>query len=324
VIVGDHLWTLALALILDAIVGDPDWLWRRLPHPVVGVGRFVGWMDRTWNRADVSAGRRKGAGVFAIVVVVAVAATVGWFIEALIDTAEHDWSAPFIVVLVAVLLAGRSLYDHVAAVAGAYASDGLAAAQHALARIVGRDPESLDEAGLSRAAIESLAENFSDGVVAPAFWFALLGLPGLFAYKAINTADSMIGHRSPRHRDFGWASARLDDLANLLPARLSAGAIAVAAPLAGGAIAAAFRVVGADASNHRSPNAGWPEAAMAGALGVSLSGPRSYDGMVGDEPYLNASGRAPAIGDIRRALRVYTGAWVLVFLAVFVGSLFFL
>jgi adenosylcobinamide-phosphate synthase len=161
-------------------------------------------------------------------------------------------------------------------------------------------------------------------VVAPAFWFALLGLPGLFAYKAINTADSMIGHRSPSHCDFGWASARLDDIANLLPARLSAIAIAVAAPLAGGAIGAAFRLVGADARNHRSPNAGWPEAAMAGALGVSLSGPRSYDGVVGDEPYLNASGTAPAIGDIRRALRVYTGAWALVFLVAFVGSLFFL
>jgi adenosylcobinamide-phosphate synthase len=311
-------------LILDAIVGDPEWLWRRLPHPVVAVGRLIEWMDRTWNRADLSAGRRKGAGVFAIVVVVAVAATVGWFIERLLSPAEHDWSAPFIVVLVAVLLAGRSLYDHVAAVAAAYESDGLAAARRTLPSIVGRDPESLDEAGLSRAAIESLAENFSDGVVAPAFWFALLGLPGLFAYKAINTADSMIGHRSPSHCDFGWASARLDDIANLLPARLSAIAIAVAAPLAGGAIGAAFRLVGADARNHRSPNAGWPEAAMAGGLDVSLSGPRSYDGVVGDEPYLNASGTAPAIGDIRRALRVYTGAWALVFLVAFVGSLFFL
>jgi adenosylcobinamide-phosphate synthase len=245
-------------------------------------------------------------------------------IERLLDPAENGWTALVLVVLVAVVLAGRSLHDHVAAVATAYESAGITAGRGAVAKIVGRDPEGLDEAGLSRAAIESLAENFSDGVVAPAFWFALFGLPGLFAYKAINTADSMIGHRSPRHRDFGWASARLDDLANRLPARLSAVAIAMAAPLAGGAIAGAFRVVRADAREHRSRNAGWPEAAMAGALGVSLSGPRSYDGIVGDEPYLNEGGRVPAVGDVRRALRVYTGAWALVFSAAFVGSLFFL
>jgi len=324
VISGDHLWILALALILDAIVGDPDWLWRRLPHPVVVVGRLIDWTDRSWNDADLSAARRKSAGVVAIAVVVAVSAAVGWLIERLLDPAEYDWTGPVFVAVVAVLLAGRSLYDHVAAVAAAYESDGIVAARRAVARIVGRDPDGLDEAGLSRAAIESLAENFSDGVVAPAFWFALLGLPGLFAYKAINTADSMIGHRTERHRDFGWASARLDDFVNWLPARLSAGAIAVAAPLAGGAISTAFRVVGAEASNHRSPNAGWPEAAMAGTLGVSLSGPRSYDGGVGDEPYLNGGGRAPTIGDIRRALRVYTSAWGLVFLVAFVGSLFFL
>jgi len=321
---GDHLWILALALILDAIVGDPDWLWRRLPHPVVVIGRAIDWTDRTWNDADFSAGRRKGASIVAVAILVVFAATVGWLLERLLDPAEYDWTGPAFVVVVAILLAGRSLYDHVAAVAAAYGSDGIVAARRAVARIVGRDPDDLDEAGLSRAAIESLAENFSDGVVAPAFWFALLGLPGLFAYKAINTADSMIGHRSPRHRDFGWASARLDDLVNWLPARLSAGAIAVAAPLAGGAISTAFRVVGADANNHRSPNAGWPEAAMAGALGVSLSGPRSYDGGVGTEPYLNGGGREPGINDIRRALRVYTGAWGVVFFVVMLAALLFL
>jgi adenosylcobinamide-phosphate synthase len=214
------------------------------------------------------------------------------------------------------MLAGRSLYDHVAAVAVAFERHGLAAARAAIKKIVGRDPESLDEAGLSRAAIESAAENFSDGLVAPALWFALLGLPGMLACKAINTADSMIGHRSPRYRDFGWATARLDDLVNWPAARLSGLLIALAAPLAGGAIGEALRTMFADARKHRSPNGGWPEAAMAGALGIRLLGPRTYGGSVADDPFLNAAGRDATPADIWRALRVYLGAWAIFFLAV--------
>jgi adenosylcobinamide-phosphate synthase len=322
VIAGDHLWILALALVLDAIVGDPDWLWRRLPHPVVAIGRLVGALDRAWNREDLPSGCRKAAGIVALLVVVAVTAAIGLIIEKLFSSVFYGWILT--IVVVAVVLAGRSLYNHVAAVAAAYEREGVGAARRAVARIVGRDPENLDEAGIIRAAIESAAENFSDGLVAPAFWFALLGLPGLLAYKAINTADSMIGHRSPRHRDFGWASARLDDLANWLPARLSAAAIALAAPVSGGTIGAAFQVLREDGKKHRSPNAGWPEAAMAGALGVSLSGPRSYGGVLGEEPYLNGGGSVPTADDIRRALRVYAGAWALVFVVACVVSLLFL
>ncbi len=180
--------------------------------------------------------------------------------------------------------------------------------------IVGRDPESLDDSGVARAAIESCAENFSDGVVAPVFWLALLGLPGLFAYKAINTADSMIGHRTSRHRDFGWAAARLDDLLNLAPARLAGVLVALVAPVAGGSMIAAVKIMWRDARKHRSPNAGWPESAMAGALGVALAGPRRYGETVVDDLFLNAEGRANAApDDIGRALKILIAACALEF-----------
>ena len=178
--------------------------------------------------------------------------------------------------------------------------------------IVGRDPDQLDEAGVCRAAIESCAENFSDGVVAPVFWLALLGLPGLIAYKAINTADSMIGHRSPRYESFGWAAARLDDLVNLIPARLSGLLVAIVAPIAGGTTGTALRVMWRDAAKHRSPNAGWPESAMAGALGLALAGPRRYGERIVDDPFLNAEARKDAMpGDIGRALDLLVAACLL-------------
>jgi adenosylcobinamide-phosphate synthase len=178
--------------------------------------------------------------------------------------------------------------------------------------IVGRDPALLDEAGVCRAAIESCAENFSDGVVAPVFWLALLGLPGLIAYKAINTADSMIGHRTERHDSFGWAAARLDDLVNLIPARLSALLLAIAAPIAGGSVNTSLRVVKRDASKHRSPNAGWPESAMAGALGLALAGPRRYAEHLVADPFLNAEATKEAVpDDIDRALDLYAAACVI-------------
>ena len=178
--------------------------------------------------------------------------------------------------------------------------------------IVGRDPKQLDEAGVCRAAIESCAENFSDGVVAPVFWLALLGLPGLIAYKAINTADSMIGHRTERHESFGWAAARLDDLVNLIPARLSATLLAVAAPIAGGSVGKSLKVVRRDATQHRSPNAGWPESAMAGALGLALAGPRRYAEHMVEDPFLNAEATRQAVpDDIGRALNLYTAACVI-------------
>jgi len=311
---GDRFWLLAAALILDAVVGDPGAIWRRMPHPVAALGTLVGALDQRLNRDAGSAFARRALGVAALAIVVAVATAVGIALEIALAAIPYGWIGT--VVVTAILLAGRALYDHVAAVAAAFA-DGLPTARTAVARIVGRDPESLDEPGICRAAIESTAENFSDGVVAPALWFLLLGLPGLLAYKAINTADSMIGHLTARHRDFGWAAARLDDLVNWPAARLAGLLIALAAPLAGGSPTNALRLMAADAGKHRSPNAGWPEGAMAAALGIALAGPRTYGGKTVNDPYMNETGRHAATPDeIRRALRVYIGAIVLSFVLI--------
>jgi len=305
-----RLWLLAAAFVLDALVGDPDWLWRRLPHPVVLFGLLIGWLDRRLNREADRPGRRRAMGVAATLAIVAVSAGAGAALEwtlLLIPYGEIG-----IVVIAAMLLAQNSLVRHVARVGRALGAMGLEAGRQAVSAIVGRDPERLDKAGVARAAIESGAENFSDGVVAPALWFGLLGLPGLLAYKAINTADSMIGHRTPRHEAFGWAAARLDDFVNLPASRLSAVLISLAAPLAGGRPGPSFVTAFFDAHHHRSPNAGWPEAAMAGALGVALAGERWYGGKRVVEPYLNPQGRMDAgPGDIARSVRVLWGAWAL-------------
>ena len=222
------------------------------------------------------------------------------------------------VIMASSLLAQKSLDEHVSAVAVALENDGVVGGRSAVSHIVGRDPDALDEAGVSRAAIESLAENFSDGVVAPAFWLAVGGLPGIAIYKAVNTADSMIGHRTPRHEAFGWAAARLDDLINLPASRLSAMLLAGAAFFVPGASAShAWTTVRRDASHHRSPNAGWPEAAVAGALGLALAGPRHYGGTLVDDATMGKGGRrAATAGDIRRALALYRVAdWLLIGLA---------
>ena len=314
----DHFWWLALALAIDAIVGDPDFLWRRAPHPVAILGALVDLLDRLLNRPTLSAAWRYVLGAIALLIVVEIAALAGLALQWLFTLAPHGWIGT--VVIAAMLLAGRSLYDHVAAVSTAFRTGGLDAARLAVSRIVGRDPASLDEARICRAAIESAAENFSDGVVAPAFWFLLLGLPGLFAYKAINTADSMIGHLTDRHRAFGRAAARLDDLVNMPASRIAGGLIALAAPFAGGGVATSLRLMVAEARKHRSPNAGGPEAAMAAALGLALAGPRRYGGIIVSDPFLNQSGRREARPeDIDRVLRVYlaanAGLFVLVALA---------
>ena len=312
---ADALLILVVALLADAVIGDPERLWRRLPHPVVWMGMLIGALDRRLNRAAWPGARRRLLSIGALVVAVAAAGLAGAAIEAGLRLLPGHVAS--IGLVASILIAKNSLYRHVAAVATAFDAGGLAAARRAVSLIVGRDPDSLDEAGVCRAAIETTAENFSDGVVAPAFWFALLGLPGLAAYKAVNTADSMIGHLSERHRDFGWAAARFDDLANLVPARLSGLAIALAAPLAGGSFREALRSMRRDARLHRSPNAGWPEAAMAGALGLALAGPRRYGARIVDDPYLNAEGRVDAgPDDIRRALGVFIGAALVLGLAV--------
>lgn len=307
---ADALAILVAALALDALVGDPDAVWRRLPHPVVLMGGLIARLDRGLNRDRDRPLARRLRGVLAVILLVAAAAGLGLALETLARRLPGgEWG---LALLASTLIAQRSLYEHVARVRDAFRKGGLAAARRAVAMIVGRDPESLDEAGVCRAAIESCAENVSDGVVAPAFWFALAGLPGLAAYKAVNTADSMIGHRTPRYEAFGWAAARLDDLLNWVPARLSGLLLALAAPIAGGRVGAAVAVMARDAPLHRSPNAGWPEAAMAGALEVALAGPRRYGARVVDDPFLNPAARREAgPADLARALRVMAAACLL-------------
>lgn len=298
------------ALAFDALIGDPDWLWRRLPHPVVLIGSLIGFLDRTLNRENWSPPKRKSAGGGGVVLLVAISGLIGLCIEAALPQTLIGNLA--LGLIASVLIAQRSLYQHVARVRAAFDEGGIAAARGAVSMIVGRDPDPLDEAGVSRAAIESCAENFCDGVVAPVFWLALLGLPGLIAYKAINTADSMIGHRTARHESFGWAAAKLDDLVNLIPARLSGLLLALVAPVANGAVMKALTIMSSDAQKHRSPNAGWPESAMAGALGLALAGPRRYGEHVVDDVFLNADARRDATpADIRRALKVYVAACAL-------------
>ena len=307
---GSGLFIVVAALGFDALIGDPDWLWRRLGHPVALIGALIGVLDRRLNREDRSQQQRKLAGIASTAAMVAVSVSVGVLVQTTVQ--QLPMGNIMLALIASIFIAQRSLYQHVAGVRSAFAEGGLAGARKVVARIVGRDPEQLDEAGVCRAAIESCAENFSDGVVAPVFWLALLGLPGLIAYKTINTADSMIGHRTERYKSYGWTAARLDDLVNLVPARLSALLLASAAPIAGGTISNSLKVVKRDASKHRSPNAGWPESAMAGALGVALAGPRSYATHMVEDPFLNAEATSPAVpDDIGRALDLYTAACVI-------------
>ena len=301
---------LLAALVLDRIVGDPDWLWRRISHPVVVFGMAIGFVDRRWNRPADPPGRRRRNGRVAIAGLLLAAALGGWAVSHFLSRLGIA-GVMLEAVVVAIFLAQKSLADHVGAVAGGLRSGGLAGGRKAVSMIVGRDPEALDEAGVSRAAIESLAENFSDGIVAPALWYAVFGLPGLMVYKMLNTADSMIGHLNDRHRDFGRAAARLDDFANWPAARLAAVLIAAGAGLAKGAPAMrrALEQALTDSGLHRSPNAGWPEAAMAGGLGLTLGGPRRYGGELVMEASLNGSGRRDAgAGDISNALIVFRRA----------------
>jgi adenosylcobinamide-phosphate synthase len=293
-----------LALLIEAVVGYPDRLVGAIGHPVTWMGRLIGWLDASLNHAEASNASRRAAGAVALAIVVVVSVAVAYVVEhGLLLVPLGILPAA---VVASTLIAQRSLHQHVAGVAAALEQDGLAAGRAAVAKIVGRDPQVLDEAGVARAAIESLAENFSDGIVAPVFWMALAGLPGAAAYKAINTADSMVGHRTPRHEAFGFAAARVDDLVNLPASRLSALLIIAAAALSGRA--AAWRAVMRDARHHRSPNAGYPEAAFAGALGLALAGPRVYGGVEVEDAVMGNGRRAATAADIRAALALYRRA----------------
>lgn len=310
---------LALALLIDRVVGDPPAVWARVPHPVVVFGKAIAFCDRNFNHSGAPDAIRRRNGVIAIMALLCLSLFVGGMLKG-IFAAFGPPGFVLEVLVVAVLLAQKSLADHVGAVAAGLRADGLEGGRRAVSLIVGRDPATLDAPAICRAAIESLAENFADGVVAPAFWYAVLGLPGILAYKMLNTADSMIGHKNEKYRDFGWASARLDDFANWPAARFSAFVIAFATLFSQGVTAAgrSLSVALRDAGLHRSPNSGWPEAAMAGALDIQLTGPRIYGGQRVSEPMINGAGRAVATAmDIEDGVKVfYAACHVLIGLAV--------
>ena len=282
------------ALLLDAVMGEPKFLWSRMPHPAVLMGRAVGFAESRLNIGE----HRRLKGALAMIGLAGLALGLGWIIRTVPDYGVIE------VIVAAILLAQKSLVQHVQAVGNALRLS-LGDGRRAVAMIVGRDTGAMDSAAVSRAAIESAAENFSDGVIAPAFWFLIGGLPGLMLYKVTNTADSMIGHRTPRYAEFGWAAARFDDLLNLVPARLTALLIAVVQGCWG-----AGSVIMRDAALHRSPNAGWPEAAMGVALKLSLSGPRSYGGVMTDFPFVYPEGRRDAgPGDIDASVAILWRSW---------------
>lgn len=285
---------LILGMLLDAVLGEPRWLWSRVPHPAVRMGRLIGWCDTKFNKGA----HRRLMGFMTIAELCVAAGILGWLIQ-LVPGYILD------VIILAILLAQKSLVDHVQAVGDALRLS-VGDARRSVARIVGRDTKDMDGSSVARSAIESAAENLSDGVIAPIFWFAVAGLPGLLIYKVTNTADSMIGYRTEKHEEFGWASAKLDDLLNLFPARLTALLIwaVTSRPNAQDIIR--------EAPLHRSPNAGWPEAAMAHGLGIALSGPRSYDGEVRDYPFVNDDGKHVLdADDIDRTVAALWKTWAL-------------
>ncbi|NVO24490.1 adenosylcobinamide-phosphate synthase CbiB [Donghicola mangrovi] len=293
---------LIVAMILDAVFGEPEALWNRLPHPAVLMGRTIDWADKRFNTGDNK--RQKGVIALGLLILfwgaIAVAlSSLGWIAQ---------------IIGAAILLAQKSLVDHVAEVATGL-TQSITRGRRAVSMIVGRDTATLDEPAVARAAIESAAENFSDGVIAPAFWFLIGGLPGIVIYKLVNTGDSMIGHRTPRHEQFGWAAARLDDVLNWIPARLSAVLILLTHGRPD-----LWRGLPTEARQHRSPNAGWPESAMARVLNVALSGPRAYHGQMLDFPWVHPAGdRTPGPAQINAACGALWRAWVgMVLLAVVV------
>ena len=281
------------ALLLDATFGEPRWLWDRMTHPAVLMGRLVGWCDTRFNRE----GALKLKGTLVAAGLLLTGLVMGWLIHLIPDHGGLE------ALSVAILLAQKSLVDHVRAVASALRRS-IPEGRRAVAMIVGRDTAEMTGPDIARAAIESAAENLSDGVVAPVFWYLVAGLPGILAYKLVNTADSMIGHLTPRYKDFGWASARLDDVLNLIPARLTALLIA----LTHGWVDP--KPILRDAPKHRSPNAGWPESALAPVLNVALSGPRSYNGVRKDYPWVWPEGRRdPGTDDIDAAADALWRVW---------------
>ena len=314
----DNIPIVLIALSIDAIIGDPNWLYRKIPHPIATIGGMIHQLDLFLNRPHFKNLTKKILGVLFIIIALSVAGIIGWGMQTGLKLIEFGQLLEAI--LVSIFLAQNSLYRHVRNVAQALVSDGLDAARLSVSHIVGRDPATLDDSGVCRASIESLSENFSDGVIAPVFWYLIAGIPGILMYKTLNTADSMVGHLSPKYRYFGWASAKLDDVANFIPARLTALLIFLTAliiPSTKGF--KSLRSCLTYANRHRSTNAGWPEAAMAGALDIRIAGPRVYNGIVVNDPWMGDGNPNLGTNDIDRALRLYfssniINALILIFL----------
>jgi len=311
---------LLFALLIDHLIGWPDHLYRRVGHPVTWLGKLIGQLElrlNHWHRATRFQGRLSG--VLTLLLVVVISALLGWALQSVF--AQNPWLGWFTAVAAWPLLAMRSLKEHVEAVANPLAEHDLPGARLAVSMIVGRNPEKLDERGISSAALESLAENTSDGVIAPLFWALLMGLPGLFIYKGINTLDSMIGHHSDRYEHFGWASANADDLLNLVPARLTGVLFAVQGLTQQPSVLSVFKAMRREAPLHRSPNAGWPESGLAHVLGVRLAGPRYYEQALVEEPYFNANARDTTAQDLHRGLECYRRLMCLVIAVLIVIAL---
>jgi adenosylcobinamide-phosphate synthase len=319
-----RLFIVFFALLADRYFGEPEWLWSRMPHPVALFGKGVSMAEDALLDENADPRRKRTAGIWAIILLLLAALIAGSIIAGLFSIFPVV-GLVLEIGLVSIFIAQRSLADHVGAVAQGFRENGLAGGREAVSMIVGRDPEKLDEAGVCRAAVESLAENTSDGVVAPLFWYLAMGLPGILAYKMLNTADSMVGHRNERYVDFGRASARADDWANWIPARITGLLTAIAVFPARGANAAktVFETMMRDARLHRSPNAGWPESAFAAALGLALGGPRVYHGDVASEPFLNGAGRVNANPyDIDWAIKLFWQVcWALTAVVLVLGVL---
>lgn len=298
---------LTFALMLDWLLGEMNWFYRIIPHPVVVIGRLIGWLEKRLNRDNRSGRNRMIRGALVTAFIVGLCILAGWAMARILGEIPYGWAVE--VFLVSILLAARSLFTHVGRVAKALKMDGVEGGRAAVAHIVGRDPSTLDNHGVARAAVESLAENFADGVIAPAFWYLLFGLPGILAYKGINTLDSMIGYRNKRYKDFGMAAARLDDIVNWIPARLTGLLICLAAVLSPKASALrAAQAMSKFAGKHASPNAGWPEGAMAGALDLALGGPRRYPGGVSEAAWIGDGRARLTAGDIRATQYLYAVA----------------
>jgi adenosylcobinamide-phosphate synthase len=300
--------TLSVAIILDAIAGEPKIIWEKFSHPVVLMGNIINWFERNYNQGI----NKTRNGIFTIITLVIFSMSVGGFIHFL----PYTWILE--VVIVAILLAYKSLVDHISIVSDASKSS-LEESRLMVSKIVGRDVNVLNESGVSRSALESAAENLSDGFVAPIFWYLLLGLPGILAYKMINTADSMIAHKNEKFMEFGWATAKLDDIVNFIPARVTAILILIS-----GLQIKKINIVHRDANRHRSPNAGWPETAMAVVLEVALAGPRSYNGQQGEDPFINAEGEHNLSSDhIDNGIKILQKTWLVTLILVILGVILF-